>query len=112
MYLITIIDWYSRIIVGWGLADKFETCHVIKAVRNAVTVHGFTSIPNSNQGIRFTGTEYRNLLKEYHITQSMDGHKHWVDKIMVERWFCSLKQEEICNNEYRSPRELHRAIGE
>lgn len=112
MYLTAIIDWYSRKIVGWELADTLETCHVLKAVRNAVELHGIPSIINSDQGSQFTCTEYRNLLKEYHITQSMDGRKRWADNIMVERWFRSLKQEEIYINEYRSPRELRRAIGE
>ena len=64
------------------------------------------------KGNQFTSSEYRTLLKEYHITQSMDGRKRWADNIMVERWFRSLKQEEIYTNEYRSPRELRHAIGE
>lgn len=112
MYLTAIIDWYSRKIVGWELADTLAAYHVLKAVRNAVERYGAPSILNSDQGSQFTGTEYRNLLKEYHITQSMDGRKRWADNIMVERWFRSLKQEEIYINEYRSPKELRRAIAE
>ena len=112
MYLTAIIDWYSRKIVGWELADTLEAYHVLEAVRNAVERYGAPSILNSDQGSQFTGAEYRNLLKEYHITQSMDGRKRWADNIMVERWFRSLKQEEIYINEYCSPRELRRAIAE
>ena len=51
-------------------------------------------------------------LHKQRITQSMDGRKRWADNIMVERWFRSLKQEEIYINEYHSPRELRRAIAE
>ena len=47
-----------------------------------------------------------------HITQSMDGRKRWADNIRIERWFRSLKQEEIYINEYQTPRELRHAVGE
>ena len=112
MYLAAIIDWYSRKIVGWRLADTLETYHVLEAVRDAVERYGTPAILNSDQGSQFTSKEYRSLLKEYHITQSMDGRKRWADNIMVARWFRSLKQEEIYINEYRTPRELRHAVGE
>ena len=112
MYLSVIIDWYSRKIVGWRLADTLETYHVLEAVRDAVERYGTPAILNSDQGSQFTSNEYKTLLKEYHITQSMDGRKRWADNIMVERWFRSLKQEEIYINEYRTPRELRHAVGE
>ena len=86
--------------------------HVLEAVRDAVERYGTPAILNSDQGSQFTSKEYRSLLKEYHITQSMDGRKRWADNIMVERWFRSLKQEEIYINEYRTPRELRHAVGE
>lgn len=111
MYLVAIIDWYSRKIVGWELADTLETYHVLKAVEDAVEEHGIPAIINSDQGSQFTSLEYRELLKKYHITQSMDGRKRWADNIMIERWFRTLKQEEIYINEYHSPVELRRSIG-
>ena len=111
MYLVAIIDWYSRKVVGWELADTLEVYHVLKAVKNAVEEHGIPEILNNDQGSQFTGLEYRELLKRYHITQSMDGRKRWVDNIMIERWFRTLRQEEIYINEYHSPAELRRSIG-
>lgn len=51
------------------------------------------------------------MLKKYHITQSMDSRKRWADNIMIERWFRTLKQEEIYLNESHSPVELCRSIG-
>ena len=54
--------------------------------------------------------KYKQLLKDYHIVQSMDGKSRWADNIMIERWFRSLKVEEIYPNEYANPRELRRAI--
>ena len=110
MYLVAIIDWYSRKVVGWELADTLEVGHVLKALREAMETYGAPSIINSDQGSQFTSREYRELLREYHVTQSMDGRKRWADNIMIERWFRTLKQEEIYINEYRNPKELRIGI--
>lgn len=110
MYLTAIIDWHSRLLVGWNLSDTLDTCYVIQAVREATERYGLPSILNSDQGSQFTSGEYKALLKELHITQSMDGKSRWADNIMIERWFRSLKVEDIYPNEYESPRDLRRAI--
>ena len=59
MYLAAIIDWYSRKIVGWRLADTLETYHVLEAVRDAVERYGTPAILNSDQGSQFTSKEYK-----------------------------------------------------
>lgn len=110
MYLTAIIDWYSRMIVGWELSDTLDTFYVMKAVKKAVNQYGVPDILNSDQGSQFTSNEYKALLKGLQITQSMDGKSRWADNIMIERWFRSLKTEEIYPNEYRTPRELRQAI--
>ena len=110
MYLTAIIDWFSLKIVGWNLSDTLDTAPVIEAVKSAVEAEGVPSICNSNQGTQFTSGEYKSLLKSLGIRQSMDGKSRWADNIMIERWFRSLKTEEIYVNEYNSPRELRRAI--
>ena len=71
---------------------------------------GIPAILNSDQGSQFTSEEYKRLLRELHIRQSMDGRSRWADNIMIERWFRSLKTELIYINEYRSPKELRAAI--
>ncbi len=110
MYLTAIIDWHSRYIVGWNLSDTLDTCYVTQAVKDAVAACGIPAILNSDQVSQFTSQEYKTLLKELHITQSMDGKSRWADNIMIERWFRSLKTEEIYLNEYDSPRALRKAI--
>ncbi len=110
MYLTALIDWHSRMIVGWNLSDTLDTVYVLQAVRDAVEAFGTPAILNSDQGSQFTSGEYKALLKELHITQSMDGKSRWADNIMIERWFRSLKTEEIYLNEYDSPRGLRKVI--
>lgn len=111
MYLTAIIDWYSRMIVGWNLSETLDTIYVIHAVKDAVAAHGIPGILNSDQGCQFTSNAYKTLLKELHIRQSMDGKSRWADNVMIERWFRSLKTEEIYLNEYPTPRALRKAIG-
>ena len=110
MYLTAVIDWFSRKIVGWTLSDTLDTRPVLEAVQSAVESCGIPAILNSDQGSQFTSEEYKRLLRELHIRQSMDGRSRWADNIMIERWFRSLKTELIYINEYRSPKELRAAI--
>jgi putative transposase len=110
MYLTAIIDWYSRCIIGWRLSDTLEAAPVLDAVKEAIARHGVPAVINSDQGSRFTSDEYVALMRERGIRQSMDGKARWVDNVIIERWFRSLKCEEIYINEYGSPRELRVAI--
>ena len=110
MYLTAVIDWFSRKIVGWMLSDTLDTRPVLEAIQSAVESCGIPAILNSDQGSQFTSEEYKRLLRELHIRQSMDGKSRWADNIMIERWFRSLKTELIYINEYRSPKELRAAI--
>ena len=96
--------------MGWKLSDTLCTEPVLETVQNAVDKYGTPAIINSDQGSQFTSAEYKALLKKLHIRQSMDGRSRWADNIMIERWFRSLKTEEIYINEYRSPRELKQAL--
>ena len=109
LYLTAVIDWYSRCIVGWEIDDTLDTRMVINALKKAFKT-AKPVILNSDQGCQFTSNEYMNFLKENQIRQSMDGKSRWADNIMIERWFRSLKVEEIYPNEYANPRELRRAI--
>lgn len=110
MYLTAIIDWYSRKIVGHYLSDTLDTSTVIHTVKEAVVAHGTPAILNSDQGSQFTSDEYKALLRDMHIRQSMDGKSRWADNIMIERWFRSLKTEQLYPNDYQTPKELRQLI--
>jgi putative transposase len=111
MYLAAVIDWHSRYIIGWRLSDTLDTAPALELIESAVGRYGVPGIINSDQGVQFTSNEYVMLLKELGVRQSMDGKARWVDNVIIERWFRSLKREEIYINEYCSPRELRAAIG-
>ena len=110
MYLTAIIDWYSRYIVGWALSDTLDTAPVLEAVKKAIKQNGTPAIANSDQGSQFTSEEYTSFLKERNIRQSMDGKARWIDNVIIERWFRSLKWDDIYINEYNSPKALRRGI--
>jgi len=112
MYLTAIIDWCSRLIVGWNLSDTLDTFYVIEAVKEAIKNYGIPGIINSDQGSQFTSTDYKTFLREEGIVQSMDGKSRWADNIMIERWFRSLKVEELYPNEYTMPKVLRKAISD
>lgn len=112
MYLSAVIDWYSRKIVGWDLSDTLATESALTALKKAIASHGIPAIVNSDQGSQFTSDSYKNFLREQHIRQSMDGRSRWADNIMIERWFRTLKTEEIYPNEFHSPKELQTLINE
>ena len=106
MYLTAIIDWFSRKVIFHYLSDTLDTNSVTAPVKEAIERYGIPAIINSDQGSQFTSAAYKSLLKSYKIRQSMDGKSRWADNIMIERWFRSLKTEQIYPNEYVSPREL------
>jgi len=110
MYLTAIIDWYSRFVVGWELSDTLDTAPVLEAVTKAIDKYGTPAIINSDQGSQFTSDDYINFLKEHKIRQSMDGKARWVDNVIIERWFRSLKCEYIYINELETPKILRKAI--
>lgn len=111
MYLTALIDWYSRMIVGWKLADSLESAPVLACVEEAYEKYGIPSCQNSDQGSHFTSKAYIGLLAKSHVAQSMDGKARWVDNVIIERWFRTLKSEYIYINEFESPRELRVGIG-
>jgi putative transposase len=112
MHLTAIIDWYSRFIAGWALSDALEAAPALAALEQAIERYGAPSIINSGQGSQFTSAECTAFLKARGITQSMDGKARWVGNVTIERWFRSLKTEEIYISAYNSPRELRHGIAE
>ncbi|MGI6318964.1 MAG: IS3 family transposase [Dethiobacteria bacterium] len=110
MYLVAIIDWYSRKIVGHELSQTINKDFVIKAVVNAVNKHGAPIILNSDQGSQFTSPDYVNTLKQYGIKISMDGKGRALDNAITERFWRTIKWEDIYIMQYETPKALRQGI--
>jgi putative transposase len=96
IYLVAIIDWYSRFIVGYAMSNTMQSDFVIRAVRDAIQAHGTPEIINSDQGSQFTSNYYIDCIKSYDtIKISMDGKGRATDNAKTERFFRSYKWERL-----------------
>jgi len=96
LYLVAIIDWYSRYIVGWSISNTISSDFVKQTVQEAISVHGKPEIINSDQGSQFTSKAYIDCIKGYEtIKISMDGKGRATDNAITERFFRSFKWERL-----------------
>ena len=109
MYLVAVLDWYSRYVVAWELDQSLEMSFVLDAVDRALG-QSHPVIWNSDQGSHFTSPKYIDRLKAAGVRISMDGRGRAMDNILTERLWRSLKYEEVYLNEYGSPREARHGI--
>lgn len=109
MYLFVIIDWYTRQIVDYELSYSLEKTFVFRCLKRAFSRRK-PEIINSDQGSHFTNPDYIKLLEDRDIKISMDGKRQALDNIITERFFRSIKYEDLYINEYGSPAELIRAV--
>lgn len=93
LYLVAIMDWYSRKVLTWRLSNTMTTDFCEEALREAISLYGAPQIFNTDQGSQFTSFQFTNVLKDYHIKISMDGKGRWMDNIFIERLWRSLKYE-------------------
>ena len=103
IYLTAIIDWHTRCIIGWDLDDTLETAMVKRALQKALAVSK-PEIINSDQGSQFTSKEYIEFVESNKIKVSMDGKGRWADNIIIERWFRTLKYDEVYLKDYENIR--------
>lgn len=112
MYLVAIIDWYSRFVLAWELSDTMSVGFCIAALEKALK-HGLPQIHNSDQGSQMTAKEYLAILQSHPtIRISMDHKGRCFDNIFIERFWRSLKYEEVYLKDYQSPREARQSIGD
>ena len=95
VYLVAVIDWYSRRVLAWRLSNTLETTFCVEAVNEAVARYGRPEIFNTDQGSQFTSEEFTSVLLALEIKISMDGKGRCIDNIFVERLWRSLKYEEV-----------------
>jgi putative transposase len=92
MYLLAIMDVYSRCILGWSLSNTMDAEWVVEVLRNAILRNGKPEIINSDQGSQFTSEKYVNFIKSLETVRiSMDGKGRALDNVYIERFFRTIK---------------------
>ncbi len=94
LYLVAIIDWYSRYVLAWRLSNTLDADFCVDALEEALS-KGKPEIFNTDQGSQFTGEAFIGLLKKHGIRISMDGKGRYADNIFVERLWPTVKYEEV-----------------
>ena len=99
MYLVVVMDWYSRFVLTWQLSNTLDGAFCLEALRRALQ-QGQPDIFNSDQGAQFTASAFTNELAAAEIRISMDGRGRYLDNIFVERLWRSVKHEDVYLKEY------------
>jgi putative transposase len=111
VYLVAIMDWYSRKVLSWEISNTMDAHFCVSALKRAIALYGKPDIFNSDQGSQFTGHLFTSALIENKIKISMDGKGRAVDNIVVERFWRSLKYDEVYLKDYKNMSECREGIG-
>jgi putative transposase len=109
LYLVAVIDWFSRFVLSWSVSLTMEVDFCIEALKRALR-RGQPEIFNSDQGSQFTSEKFTGVLAERQVAISMDGRGRCMDNIFIERLWRSLKYEEVYLKDYRSVAEARAGI--
>jgi putative transposase len=110
VYLVAIIDLYSRQVLAWEVSVTMEDSFCVSALERALRLFPKPDIFNTDQGAQFTGNSFTGVLKAHGIKISMDGKGRALDNIFIERLWRSVKYEEIYLNEYQNVSHLKQSL--
>lgn len=111
VYLVAILDWFSRYVLAWELSITLDTSFCLEALEKAFQV-ATPDIFNTDQGVQFTSNEYIQRLKEAKVRISWDGRGRALDNIFVERLWRSVKYEEVFIKDYRTVTDARKGLQE
>lgn len=110
LYLVAIIDWFSRYVLAWQLSNTLDTTFCIDALEEALSGPRAPDIFNTDQGCQFTSKAFTGRLKAHGITISMDGRGRFLDNIFIERLWRAVKYEEVYLHAYEDGRAAHEGL--
>lgn len=110
VYLVAIMDWFSRKILSWELSVNLDKTFCIWALEEAVRKYGKPEIFNTDQGSQFTSPDFTRLLQEKEVTISMDGKGRALDNVMIERFWRTLKYDEVYIKDYETVRQAKESL--
>jgi len=111
VYVAAIMDWYSRKVLSLRVSNSMDADFCVEALEEAISRYGPPDIFNTDQGAQFTSEVFTGVLKTAGILINMDGKRHWVDNVFVERLWRSLKYEEVYLKVYETVAEARLSIG-
>jgi len=111
LYLFAVLDWAARKVLAWRLSNSLTTDFCIDAVEEALARYGSPEIFNTDQGSQFTDGDFTQVLKDRNILISMDGKGAWHDNVFVERFWRSIKYEEVYLRAYETATDAKASIG-
>lgn len=109
VYLVAIIDWFSRYVLAWELSTTLDTSFCLDALDQALRA-GQPQIFNTDQGVQFTSQEFIARLRSAHIRISWDGRGRALDNVFVERLWRSVKYEEVYLKDYQTVSEARNGL--
>jgi len=109
VYLIAIIDWYSRYVIAWDISVSLELDFCLKTLKQALR-QAKPEIFNSDQGSQFTSEKFTGLLEENEVAISMDGRGRCLDNIFTERLWRTVKYEEVYLKDYQDPLDAYQSL--
>jgi len=111
LYLVAVMDWWSRMVLAWRLSNTLDPGVCVEALEQALARHGRPEIFNSDQGSQFTSLAFTQVLKEAGVRISMDGRGRWMDNVMIERLWRSLKYECVYLQAFETGSQARAGIG-
>jgi len=110
LYLVAIMDWASRKVLSWRLSNTMDADFCVAALEDALSRYGKPEIFNTDQGSQFTSDAFTQTLKDANIKISMDGKGRWMDNVMIERLWRSLKYECIYLHAFETGSEVRQGL--
>lgn len=110
VYLVAVMDWFSRKVLSWRLSNTLDTSFCIEALEEAIDRYGHPEIFNTDQGCQFTSDDFTGVLKSHKIRISMDGKGRALDNRMIERLWRSVKYDEVYIRAYESMPDLYQGL--
>jgi len=110
LYLVAIIDWYSRYVLSWRLSNTLDAGFCVDALQEALK-KGKPEIFNTDQGAQFTSEAFTGILQQHGVRISMDGKGSYNDNLFIERLWRTVKYEEVYLKAYQDGKEARTGIG-
>ncbi len=110
MYLVAVMDWYSRKVLSWRVSNTLDADFCVSAIEEAISRYGVPEIFNTDQGAQFTGSKFIKVLKSNNIRISMDGRGRAYDNIFVERLWWTVKYHYVYLHEFESGLDLRKGL--